>query len=238
MRRSGSGEPKESMANILKISHRGASAYEPENTLRAIKRALGYAVDMIEVDVRETRDGQIVVIHDETLERTTNGRGYVHQMSFSELRKLDAGKGERIPTLQEVIDLVKGRVGLVIELKDSTTADKVAEILAENNFTDQTLVTSFIHSAVKTIKELNPQLKTGVIFRSAPIKPSQLALDANANALFPYYKYVTTQMIEDAHNNQLTANVWTVDTREEIEHYVRMGVDGVVTNKPDLLTDL
>jgi len=226
------------MANILKMSHRGASAYEPENTLRAIKRALEYAVDMVEVDVRETRDRQIVVIHDETLERTTNGRGYVHRTSFSELRKLDAGEGERIPTLQEVIDLVKGRVGLVVELKDSRTTDKVAEILAENNFVDQTLVTSFIHSAVKRIKELNPQLKTGVIFRSAPIKPSRLALDANGNALFPHYKYVTTEMIEDAHSNHLTVNVWTVDTREEIEYYVRMGVDGVVTNKPDLLTDL
>jgi len=226
------------MANILRISHRGASAYEPENTLRAIKRALEYAVDMVEVDVRETRDGQIVVFHDETLERTTNGRGYVHQMSFSELRKLDAGKGERIPTLQEVIDLVKGRVGLVIELKDPRTTDEVAEILSENSFVDQTLVTSFIHSTVKRIKELNPQLKTGVIFTSAPVKPSQLALDANANALFPHYKYVTTRMIEDAHSNHLTVNIWTVDTRKEIEHYVRMGVDGVVTNKPDLLTHL
>jgi len=226
------------MANVLKISHRGANAYEPENTLRAIKRALGYAVDMVEVDVRETKDGQIVVIHDETLERTTNGRGYVHQMSFSELRKLDAGKGERIPTLQEVIDLVKGRVGLVVELKDPRTTDKVAKILAENNFVDQTLVTSFIHSAVKRIKELNLQLKTGVIFRSAPIKPSQLALDANANALFPYHKYVTIRMVEDAHSNQLTVNVWTVDTREEIENCVRMGVDGVVTNKPDLFRSL
>jgi len=226
------------MANILKISHRGASAYEPENTLRAIKRALGYVVDMVEVDIRETRDGQIVVIHDETLERTTNGRGYVHEMSFSDLRKLDAGKGERIPTLQEVIDLVKGRVGLIVELKDLRTIEKVAEILGENNFVDQTMVTSFIHSAVKRIKELNPQLKTGVIFRSAPVKPSQLALDANANALFPYYKYVTTRMIDDAHSNRLAVHVWTVDTREEMEHYVRMGVDGVVTNKPDLLTDL
>ena len=226
------------MANILKISHRGASAYEPENTLRAIGRALEYAVDMVEIDVRQTRDGQIVVIHDETLERTTNGRGYVHQMSFSELRKLDAGKGERIPTLKEVIDLVNGRVGLVVELKDPRTADKVAEILAENNIVDQTLVTSFIHSAVKRIKELNPRFKTGVIFRSAPIKPSQLALDANADALFPYYKYVTTQMVEDAHGNHLTVDVWTVDNREEIEYYVRMGVDGGVTNKPDLLADL
>jgi len=225
------------MTKILKISHRGASAYEPENTLRAIKRALEYAVDMVEVDARETRDGQIVVIHDETLQRTTNGRGYVHQTSFSQLRRLDAGKGERVPMLQEVIDLVKGRVGLVVELKDPRTADKVAEILAKNNFVDQTIVTSFIHSAVKTVKEVNPQIKTGVIFRSAPIKPSQLALDANANALFPYHKYVTTRMIDDAHSNYLTVNVWTVDTREEIEHYAEIGVDGVVTNRPDLLKD-
>jgi len=225
------------MTKILKISHRGASAYEPENTLRAIKRALEYTVDMVEVDARETRDGQIVVIHDETLQRTTNGRGYVHQTSFSQLRRLDAGKGERVPMLQEVIDLVKGRVGLVVELKDPRTADKVAEILAKNNFVDQTIVTSFIHSAVKTVKEINPQIKTGVIFRSAPIKPSQLALDANANALFPYHKYVTTRMIDDAHSNYLTVNVWTVDTREEIEHYAEIGVDGVVTNRPDLLKD-
>jgi len=225
------------MTKILKISHRGASAYEPENTLRAIKRALEYTVDMVEVDARETRDGQIVVIHDETLQRTTNGRGYVHQTSFSQLRRLDAGKGERVPTLQEVIDLVKCRVGLVVELKDPRTADKVAEILAKNNFVDQTIVTSFIHSAVKTVKEVNPQIKTGVIFRSAPIKPSQLALDANANALFPYHKYVTTRMIDDAHSNYLTVNVWTVDTREEIEHYAEIGVDGVVTNRPDLLKD-
>ena len=226
------------MLDILKIAHRGASAYEPENTLRAINRALQYPVDMVEIDVRQTRDEQVVVIHDETVERTTNGRGYVNQMSLGELRKLDAGKGERIPTLQEVINLVKGRIGLVIELKDPETTHRVVEILSENKFVDQTIVTSFIHSAVERVKELDPQLKTGVIFRSSPVKPPRFALDANANALFPYYKCVTARMVEDAHSNQLAVNVWAVDTREEIEHYVKMGVDGVVTNKPDLLKDL
>lgn len=104
---------------ILTIAHRGASAYEPENSLRSVRRTLEFGANAIEVDIRRSKDGHIVVIHDETVDRTTDGRGYVRNMTLRELRGLDAGREERIPTLRAVVDLVGGRARLIVEVRVS-----------------------------------------------------------------------------------------------------------------------
>ena len=222
------------MTRVLIIAHRGASGYEPENTLRSVKKALELGADMVEVDVHVSRDGCMVVIHDARLERTTNGKGYVKDMTLKELKKLDAGLGERIPTLEEVIQLVRGKAQLVVEMKVPGTEERVQEI-EENGLENEALITSFYHPVIRRVKELNPNVQAGVIIASRPVKPVQPAIDANANALFPKYTFVDQQMVLVAHKNNLAVYPWTMDTLSEIKPLIEMGVDGIVTNKPDIL---
>ena len=131
------------MGKVLIIAHRGASAYEPENTLRSVKKALELSADMVEVDVRTSRDGHIMIMHDVVVDRTTNGKGYVKDMTLKELKKLDAGLGERIPTLQEVAELVRRKAQLVVEIKVPGIEKKVLQIVKENELDRQAFITSF-----------------------------------------------------------------------------------------------
>jgi len=223
------------LTKVLVIAHRGASGYEPENTLRSVEKALELGADMVEVDVHVSRDGYIVVIHDARLERTTNGKGYVKDLTLEELKKLDAGLGEQIPTLEEVIQLVKGKARLVVEIKVPGTEKRVLQEIKENRLEDEALITSFYHPVIRWVKELNPNVQAGVIIASRPVKPAQLAIDAKANALFPKYTFVDQEMVLVAHKNNLVVYPWTVDTLSEINPLIKMGVDGIVTNKPSIL---
>ncbi|MBS7249260.1 MAG: glycerophosphodiester phosphodiesterase [Candidatus Freyarchaeota archaeon] len=224
------------MKKPLIIAHRGASFYEPENTLRAVKRALEFGVDGVEIDVRSTIEGNIVVIHDETVERTTNGGGRVRDMSLVELRSLDAGKGEKIPLLEEVLELVGNKAMLIIELKTGGIEERVLSIVEKYNALDRVMFSSFIHGSVKRVKELNSRVKTGVIIRSSPINPSVLALDARAENICAFYKYVSWEMVQNVHGHGLNIFAWTVDDANTAENLIMLGVDGIVTNKPDIIT--
>ncbi len=224
------------MKKPLVIAHRGASFYEPENTLRAVRRALDFEVDGVEIDVRSTIEGNIVVIHDETVDRTTNGSGRVRDMSLVELRSLDAGKGEKIPLLEEVIGLVGNKAMLIIELKTGGIEERVLSIVEKYDALDRVMFSSFIHGSVKRVKELNPRAKTGVIIRSSPINPSMLALDARAENICAFYKYVSWEMVQNVHGHGLNIFAWTVDDANTAENLIMLGVDGIVTNKPDIIT--
>jgi len=226
------------LGKVLIIAHRGASAYEPENTLRSVKKALELGADMVEVDVRANRDGHIVVMHDAVVDRTTNGKGYVKDMTLKELKRLNAGLGEHVPTLQEVAPLIRGKAQLVVEVKVLGIEKKVLQILKENEMDRQALITSFYHPILKRVKELNPSVQTGLIIASRPMKAAQLALDANSNALFPKHIYVDQQMVKEAHRHGLAVYPWTINILSEIEPLIKIGVDGIVTNKPDVLNFL
>jgi len=231
------GENK-SLRKVLVVAHRGASAYEPENTLRSLRRALEIGADMVEVDVHASRDGHIVVIHDAKVERTTNGKGYVKDLTLKEMRKLDAGLGEKVPTLEEVVELMRGKAQLVIEIKVPRTEEKVLRIIKEGSLRNNVLISSFYHTAVKHVRELDPKIKTGIIISSRPVKPAQLSIDANADVLFPRYVYVDQEMVREVHKQNLTIYPWTIDDLNEIRPFIKMGVDGIVTNKPDVLRNL
>lgn len=224
------------MVMVTIIAHRGASAYEPENTLRAIRKALELNSKMIEVDVRSSKDGKIVVIHDESVDRTTNGKGLVKNLMLEEIKKLDAGKGERIPTLQEVINAVRKRAILIIEIKVLNIEDSIVKTIEKEDIEKEVIVTSFNHHILKKIKDLNPVIKTGVIFKCHPIKSADLALNANADSLFPEHKYLSEEMVKEAHENGLKIYPWTIDDPNRANELIEIGVDGIVTNKPDLLT--
>lgn len=211
------------------IAHRGASYFEPENTLKAVKRALEMGADRVEVDVRLSKDKELVVIHDPTVDRTTDGTGQVEDMTLQELKKLNAGKGERISTLQEIIEAIKD-AKLVIEMKIPGIEKKVLETIHENRL-ENVMITSFYHGSLRKVKMLDDNIRTGVIFSCQPLKPERLALDASADAIFPKHKFVDQNMIKRVHKHDILVYPWTIDKPKTAKKLIRLGVDGIVTNK-------
>lgn len=219
---------------FIKIAHRGASAYEPENTLRSFERAIELKADMIELDVRQSIDGHLVVMHDDTVDRTTDSTGLVSLKTLSELKELNAGKGEKIPTLDEVIELGRDRAKLVIELKENGCEDKVVDLIHKNNLTDEVFIVSFKPNRLKMIKELEPNLKTGLII-FASIDPVRLAKNCGADVVAPFRWFITKGLVERARRNGLYTFTWTVDDTLKAHGLRNKGVSGIVTNKPDII---
>ncbi len=220
------------------IGHRGAMGHEPENTLRSVRKALELGVDAIEVDVFWV-DGELLVFHDERLERTTNGEGYIWDKSFAELRQLDAGQGEQIPTLQEVIETIDRHALLNIELKGPNTAKPVVSLIAQfrkRGWNEQHfLVSSFYHPELGTVRELDPTLRLGVLMCGIPLDYAACAQAVDAYSIHPALEFLNRKLVEDAHTRGLKVYVYTVNNREDIERVRNLGADGVFTNYPELL---
>jgi len=163
------------MTPFLKIGHRGACGYEPENTLRSFKKALALGVDMIELDIWLTKDNRIVVIHDITVNRTTNGKGRVDELTLEEIKKLDAGQGEAVPLLSEVMDLVKGRAQLNIEIKTKDVAERLIVELKQSNFPlADLLISSNYLETIQYFKDQMPELKVAWVFKAIENPPFYL----------------------------------------------------------------
>ena len=223
---------------VTVTGHRGAAGLEPENTLRSFRRALDLGVDTIELDVHLTKDQHLVVIHDATVDRTTDGSGAVRDLTLRKIQQLDAGLGEHVPTLQEVIEFVAQKAILQIELKGLGVEHKVAQTIAVNRLINHVTVTSFRHNMVKTIKTLNPQISTGVLFLGLPIDAPHLAHDAQADAIHPHVNYVDTQLVESCHSHGLFVRVWNTDCLSQMQKMIALDVDAIGSNRPDLLLQL
>ncbi len=226
------------MSKILTIAHRGAMGLEPENTIRAIKKAIDLDVDAVEVDVYLSRDNQIAVTHSEQLNICTNGQGLVWDKTIAELKQLDAGEGEKIPLLQEVIDTVKDRCILLIDVKVPEMEKDLIDIINKNDLKDNAVLISFFHESMKKVKHLDPEIKTGVTFMCAPANVSNLALNVNAEYIIPQYEYLTKEMIDNAHENKLKVLAWDTDDLNEMKKLIKLGVDGIFSNRPDLFKEL
>lgn len=221
------------------VAHRGASSLLPENTLLSMEHALDMGVDMVEVDVRQSRDGEIVVFHDYTLDRTTNGTGRVKDKTLSELKKLDAGQGERIPLLREVLRLAKSKLDesnkvhpiLIVEIKELGIERMVLDIIKQEKMVKNVIVASFYHHVSLNLKSMDGKLKTGIIFIGQPIHPEKMAIDARAEYMLPFHSYISKKMILNAHKHNIKVYTGVVDTGKDMKSVSRMGVDGVVTNK-------
>ncbi len=219
------------------MGHRGAPAYEPENTLRSISRALDMGVAAVEVDVQLSKDGRLMVIHDETVDRTTNGQGRVKDLTFAQLRKLDAGQGERIPSLEEVVELLKGRAHLVVELKQPEAALPLRRFFQEHHLFEAAHAISFWHPVVKALREEEPRMRTGVLMVGCPADPVGLAQAAQAEALVLHFAYVTPELVKTAHQHGLLVFVWNIDTVDHLKPYLTMNLDGIGSNRPDVLIE-
>jgi glycerophosphoryl diester phosphodiesterase len=219
------------------MGHRGAPADEPENTLGSFRRALAVGVAAVELDVQLTKDGRLAVIHDETLDRTTNGRGPVRDFTLAELKKLDAGRGESVPSLEEVFDLVRGKADLVVELKQPEAAEALLGFFQERRAFDFATVISFWHPVLKDLKQAEPRLNTGVLMVGCPADPVGLARAADAGALILQYAYVTPELVAAAHNHGLLVYVWNIDDTKTLKPYLTMNLDGIGSNRPGVLIE-
>ncbi|MCW3141117.1 MAG: glycerophosphodiester phosphodiesterase family protein [Methanophagales archaeon] len=215
------------------IAHRGARAEEPEDTIRAVKRAFECGADAVEIDVRLSKDREIVVIHDDTLERTTNGFGKVDEKTLEQLRTLDAGKGEKIPKLVEALLLAENLgLELVIELKEEGMEEMVVHEIVGAGMEKSVTVSSFYHASLLKIKVLAPRIKTGVIISSLPVLPVKIAIDARAEVIFPKYPRLNREFVAEASKEGIEIYPWTINTREDLEKAIELGVEGVVTDDP------
>jgi glycerophosphoryl diester phosphodiesterase len=219
---------------MLRIGHRGAKAYEPENTLRSFKRALEIGVDAVELDVRKTKDDQLVVIHDPDVKKTTNGKGLVNELTLKEIKGFSAGRGEKIPTFEEALSFLDKKAKILVELKETGIEEKVLSLVRGNGLQKNVIIVSFIEDALRRIRELDGEVETGLIYVKHK-NPVKAALELKATYLVSFYKFTHTANVQKAHENGLKVIVWTINEPEEVAEYVKKGVDGLASDKPDML---
>ena len=226
---------------LICLAHRGASGHAPENTLAAFEKAVALGADWIELDVYAA-GRELVVIHDNRLERTTNGSGYVTRRSLTYLRRLDAGNGEKIPFLREVLDAAARRIKINIELKGPDTAEPVCRLIRhyvrDRGWRyDDFLLSSFTHGQIRRAKALCPSVRIAPNLNGGrlryggwdgPTAPYSVHLDK---------KYATRTLIDKIHDRGCPAFVFTVNDQAEIKKLAAMGADGIFTNYPELITE-
>lgn len=231
---------------MLIIGHRGASGHAPENTLAAFKKAVALGAGFIETDLQLSRDARFVAIHDESVDRTTNGQGRVHDQTLAVLRRLDAGSwfgsefsGERIPTLEEILEFCKKHdVVFYLELKPSGSwggEHALIGALRESGEIARVIVISFDPAILASLRKIEPNLMTGVLFDGQLADPLQAAVNVGARQLVVRGDLVTPMLIAESHKRDLQVVCWTVNQPAHIRLLIAAGVDGIMSDYPDRL---
>lgn len=218
---------------MLRIGHRGAAGHAPENTLRSIEQAIALGCDLVELDVRRIRDGDLVLLHDERVDRTTNGRGTVARMVLRSLRKLDAGSGERIPTLEEALRAANGRIGLILELKAEGIGGQACTVVRQSAFTGQTIYASFKHEELLRVRQAEPIAMTMALFKRLPKDPVSAAMYVHATHVGLRHDTVTKPLVKALHAAGLRVLAFTVNEPSDIKRVRSLDVDGIISDFPD-----
>ena len=234
------------MSDSKIIAHRGASGYAPENTMASFEKALSMNADGIELDVHITKDGHLIVCHDERVDRTTNGTGFIKELTLSEIRQLDAGswfseefKCEKIPTLEEVFELIKHKdILLNIELKSGPIfydgiEYQVIDMIKKYKMEDRIIVSSFNHYSLIEMKKIDKKIKTGILYMAGIVDPWVYAKRIEADAIHPLFYNINQRLIKGCKENGVLINPFTVNEEEYIIAMIISGVSGVITNYPD-----
>lgn len=230
----------------LIIAHRGASGEAPENTLAAFQLAIEQGCDGIELDIHVTKDGQLIVIHDENIKRTTNGEGFVGDMTAEQLKKYDAGswfsakyKDERLPLLEEVLEIVPKEIFINIEIKNIPSyyegiEKKLLDIIVQKRRINQVIVSSFDHQCLYRLKKLNRRISIGLLYCENVVDPVAFAklFGFPVVSLHPDYKAIREIEIMKAVQSGLKVFPWTVNSVDNMERMIRYGVSGIITNYP------
>ena len=205
--------------------------------MRSFLSAIAVGCDLIECDVHLSADGRLVVIHDHTLDRTTNGSGLVRDLTATELRKLDAGDGEKIPLLQEVIELALGKVGLVIEIKQVPPLypgleDKLLNMLRQLGAVPECAVVSFNHQAIHQLRKMEPSLQLGILEGARPMHPAKMLRESGADVYSPHWGATDPQLVQEVHGAGGAVGVWPVDDDNAVAWCKYCKPDSVFTNRP------
>jgi glycerophosphoryl diester phosphodiesterase len=236
---------------VTVIAHRGYRDVAPENTLSAFRKAVQLGADMVELDVHLSKDGQVVVMHDDTLDRTTNGTGPVENKTLAELKLLDAGaffspvfKGEPIPTLEEVLQFAKDKISVNIEIKKEAVEKqsqagiekKVVDLMVNSGMQEYLMVSSFSAVAITRIKQINPSISTGYLMVSDGLFSSQVSRVAKvkADAVHEMGPFVSKNDVVKSHEHDIEENTWTINDPHKMSELINKGVDGLITDRPDL----
>lgn len=239
------------MSQLINFAHRGSSAICPENTMAAFAKGLEQGATGIETDVQMTKDGRLVLIHDESVARTTGAEGLVKDYTYDELAKLDAGswfaadfQGERIPLLEELLELTKNRGTIVnIELKNGSIQypeleKRVIETVRHYNMSEQIVISSFNHYSLVECKHIDPEIRTGLLYGEGLYKPWEYAKLAKADALHAYHRAVLPEWVEEAKQHGVVYHPWTVNDEKQMKTLIDAGVAGIITDYPDVLGGL
>ncbi len=237
--------PLRRQGKTLVLGHRGAKGYAPENTFPSFQKALELGVDVIELDVHITRDGFIVVCHDDSLERTTGLRKLIGETTWEEIRSLDAGKwfgpefaGARIPLLEEVLEWGKGKVPIVVEIKRGfgereDIVERTVEVIRACGMEKEVEIISFDHRFVRRAKEIAPEIAGGILYVGALVDPVRAARDALADAIHPHFAYVDETLVERAHEAGLAISTWVVNDPAIARLLASWGIDCIGSDYPD-----
>ncbi|MGO3168812.1 glycerophosphodiester phosphodiesterase [Senegalia sp. (in: firmicutes)] len=227
-------------------AHRGAKGYRPENTMAAFKLAMEMGADGIETDIHLSKDGYLVLIHDEKIDRTTTKKGYIKDMTLAQIKLLDAGSkfseefaGEEIPTLEELIILTKDTdIILNIEIKNNKMnypkiEEKLVELIKKYKIEERVIISSFNHNTIYKIKELDENLKTGILYSRNIKRPIRFAKNIRADALHPKHKRVDFKLMIKAKLTGLEINTFTINNTKQMNKMFKYRVDGIITDYPD-----
>lgn len=238
------------LRKVDNVAHRGATGYAPENTIAAFDKGVEMKADYIEIDVQRSYDGQLVIIHDTTVDRTTDGTGKVKDLTFDQLRSLDAGswkgeqfKGEKIPTFDEILDRYHGKVGILIELKapelypgiEKQVADKLIERNLDKPQNEKIIIQSFNFESMKLTNDLLPKVPIGVLTSNRAHTTEQALQEfaTYADYFNPSYGIVSKELVDQVHGLGMKIQSWTVRSQEAADFLLEMNVDGIITDYPD-----
>ncbi|GGG06421.1 glycerophosphodiester phosphodiesterase [Paenibacillus abyssi] len=239
------------MDSVLNIAHRGASGYCPENTIAAFERSIELGADAIETDVQMTKDGHLVLIHDESLKRTTGSAQWVQHITLEQLKALDAGSwfdrsfhGERVPTLEELFEIAKRHpVQLNLELKNGVVLypgieEAVIRAIRQYGLSDRIIISSFNHYSLVECKRLAPEIRTGALYMEGLYQPWEYAQRIGADALHPFHYAVMPEWVKEAKARGIAYHPFTVNDPEQMKRLIDAGVAGMITDYPDRLAAL
>jgi glycerophosphoryl diester phosphodiesterase len=220
------------------VGHRGACGHAPENTLKSFAKAIELGCQRVELDVHLSEDEVPVVIHDPNLDRTTNGKGPVNRLPLVELKKLDAGEGESIPTLVEVMDFCRGKAELQIELKDPDCPSAVAELIRERQDRKNMVVTSFDLPLLNKFAALMPDVPAGLLNKDPDLDMVTVAREHHHRWICPHFNAVTPELVTEAHQAGLLVYAYHVKDRQIANRLALWGVDAIGTDFPEIASDL
>ena len=221
------------MPRVLRIGHRGAAGHAPENTLAAVRQGIELGVDFVEIDVRRTADGVLVALHDATVNRTTNGRGRVEALSLGEVRTIDAGNGERIPTVEEVLQMAGRRTGLMLELKVDGLAHLAVQTVQKVQLDTPVIYASFLHKELTHVRVVETEAALMVLFDRLPRAAVPYAMQYQPEYVGLRHDRATRPLVDAFHRENVKVWVYTANSLADIARAISIGVDGVISNFPE-----